>query len=59
MSGLRKDGFLSEASVAKPFATPRRLAVQVTHVAEKAPDVARELLGPSITAAAPAGAGFA
>ena len=56
---LRKDGFLTAASVATPFATPRRLAISVTHVLDKAPDVAREVQGPSVGAAAQAVAGFA
>lgn len=37
-SGLRERGFLTEASVVTPYATPRRLAVTVTLVLAKAPD---------------------
>ena len=59
VADLRKDGFLGDASVAAFYATPRRLAVKVTGVLGKAPDVAREVQGPPVTAAAPAVAGFA
>ena len=37
-SGLRERGFLDPESVAKSYATPRRLAVSVTHVRPVAPD---------------------
>ena len=59
LADLKKDGFLSDSSSAKAFATPRRLAVQVTAVLAKSPDIAREVLGPSVGAPAPAVAGFA
>ncbi len=59
VADLKKDGFLGDASVAAFYATPRRLAVKVTGVLGKAPDVAREVQGPPVTAAAPAVAGFA
>ena len=59
LADLKKDGFLSDASSAKAFATPRRLAVQVTAVLAKSPDIAREVQGPSISAPANAVAGFA
>ena len=36
--GLRDRGFLTAASAATPYATPRRLAVSVTHVLPVAPD---------------------
>ncbi|GAB3627163.1 glycine--tRNA ligase subunit beta [Pandoraea terrae] len=36
--GLRTRGLLSQDSVVTPFATPRRLAVSITHVLERAPD---------------------
>jgi len=35
---LRERGVLSEASVAVPYATPRRLAVSISHVRARAPD---------------------
>jgi glycyl-tRNA synthetase beta chain len=55
-AGLRARGFLDEASRAKSYATPRRLAVAITHVRPVAPDsevtdklmpakVARDALG--------------
>ena len=59
LADLKKDGFLSDSSSAKAFATPRRLAVQVTAVLAKSPDIAREVQGPSISAPANAVAGFA
>ncbi len=45
---LRQSGFLSAQSVIKSYATPRRLAVQVTAVLAKAPDQALEVTGPSV-----------
>ena len=36
--GLRDRGFLQKASVATPYATPRRLAVKITHVLPVSPD---------------------
>jgi glycyl-tRNA synthetase beta chain len=56
---LEKDGFLGKASEATAFATPRRLAVRITDVLEKAPDINREVQGPPVSAAAAAVAGFA
>ncbi|VVE33250.1 glycine--tRNA ligase subunit beta [Pandoraea pneumonica] len=37
-NGLRARGLTTDASVVKPYATPRRLAVAITHVLERAPD---------------------
>ena len=59
VADLKKDGFLTETSQARAFATPRRLAVAITSVMAKAPDIAREVQGPSLSAPAAAVAGFA
>ena len=59
IAGLKNDGFLADPTSSRAFATPRRLAVQVTGVLAKAPDSAREVQGPSVSAPAPAVAGFA
>ena len=48
---LRKDEFLEVESEVRTFATPRRLAVQVTCVRDRAPDKPVELSGPSVKAA--------
>jgi len=56
---LKKDGFLAASSVARPFATPRRLAVSISDVLANSPDVARDVQGPPVGAAAQAIAGFA
>lgn len=45
---LRQDDFLDAGSSVDRFATPRRLAVLITHVRERAPDRAVELSGPSV-----------
>lgn len=45
---LRADRFLAEGSASRALATPRRLAVLVTHVLERAPDEAVEVQGPSV-----------
>ena len=37
-TGLRERGFLTEASVVTPYATPRRLAVAISHVASRSAD---------------------
>ncbi|MEO8484998.1 MAG: glycine--tRNA ligase subunit beta [Betaproteobacteria bacterium] len=55
-AGLRERGFLSEASVVTPYATPRRLAVAITSVMSEAAD--REFvqkLMPAKVAFAPTG----
>ena len=56
---LQKGGFLTESSLASAFATPRRLAVSVSEVLAQAPDAAREVTGPPVSANAQAIAGFA
>jgi glycyl-tRNA synthetase beta chain len=48
MGDLRQSNFLTEKSVAKAFATPRRLAVLVSNVLAKAPDRSVEVAGPSV-----------
>ena len=45
---LRKDGFLDAQSATRWFATPRRLAAQITAVRDVAPDQAVETQGPSV-----------
>lgn len=37
-NGLRTRGLTADASVVTPYATPRRLAVTISHVLERAPD---------------------
>ena len=44
---LERERLVRSGSVAKSFATPRRLAVWVDGVAERQEDVAEELMGPS------------
>jgi glycyl-tRNA synthetase beta chain len=48
VADLRQGGFLTDASVARAFATPRRLAVSITNVRDRAPDAAIEERGPSL-----------
>ena len=50
VADLRRDGFLAEASPAKAFATPRRLAVLITEVRGDAPDSEVIVKGPSVKA---------
>ena len=52
---LRQDDFLGEGSTVDVFATPRRVAVLVTHVRERAPDKPVELSGPSVKVGLDAG----
>jgi glycyl-tRNA synthetase beta chain len=47
---LARDGLLADASVARWFATPRRLAVQLTEVEERAAAKPIEVQGPSVKA---------
>jgi glycyl-tRNA synthetase beta chain len=47
---LARDDFLEADSEVRRFATPRRLAVQITKVRAVAPDKAVELAGPSVKA---------
>ena len=44
---LRRDNLLTQESAAEAYATPRRLAVSISHVLDKAPDQPIEALGPS------------
>jgi glycyl-tRNA synthetase beta chain len=44
---LRQDNLLTHESAAEAYATPRRLAVSISHVLDKAPDRPIEALGPS------------
>jgi len=48
---LERERLVRSGSVAKSFATPRRLAVWVKDVAERQEDVAEELVGPSVKVA--------
>ena len=45
---LRQDEFLTAASAVTAYATPRRLAVQITNVLARAPDKSVEVSGPSV-----------
>jgi len=47
---LREDGFARQDASISVFATPRRLGVQIDKVADKAPDQARTVLGPAVSA---------
>ncbi|MGH8247455.1 MAG: glycine--tRNA ligase subunit beta, partial [Gammaproteobacteria bacterium] len=47
---LRQDDFLENESEVRSFATPRRLAVLITRVRERAPDHAVDIPGPSVKA---------
>ena len=58
-SGLETERLLSTQSAARAYATPRRLAALITAVKDRAPDLEREVQGPSIGAPAQAVAGFA
>ncbi|MGH9576783.1 MAG: glycine--tRNA ligase subunit beta, partial [Terriglobales bacterium] len=58
-SALDKASFASTEGKANAFATPRRLAVQITAVRDRSPDTEREIQGPSTAAPAQAVAGFA
>src|SRR5260370_41249967 len=44
---LRQDNLLTQDSAGEAYATPRRLAVSISHVLDKAPDRPIEALGPS------------
>jgi glycyl-tRNA synthetase beta chain len=56
---LQQDGFLTDRSTLTNFATPRRLALTISHVHEKSPDRSVEFIGPSIKAPEQAVLGFA
>jgi glycyl-tRNA synthetase beta chain len=45
---LRDDGLLAEGSTSKSYATPRRLAVVISRVRDRAPDQSIERTGPSV-----------
>jgi glycyl-tRNA synthetase beta chain len=47
-AGLERDGFLTEKSDRRVFATPRRLAVLITHVRATAPAAEVLVKGPSV-----------
>jgi len=55
---LAKDGFLTKSAI-QSFATPRRLAVLIPNVLRQAPDKPLQFVGPPVTAAEKAIAGFA
>jgi glycyl-tRNA synthetase beta chain len=56
---LEAAGLRASESGSRYFATPRRLAVAVSHVRAAAPDSRERVLGPSLKAPAEAAAGFA
>ncbi|HUJ86057.1 MAG TPA: glycine--tRNA ligase subunit beta [Burkholderiales bacterium] len=58
-ANLEQEGFLTRHSAARAFATPRRLAVSITGVLDKAADQALEITGPSANAPPQAVTGFA
>jgi glycyl-tRNA synthetase beta chain len=58
-SELGKERFLGNGSAATAYATPRRIAVSLTHVNDRSPDVERDVQGPPVSAAAQAVSGFA
>ena len=58
-SDLQKGGFLKNDSRLRTFATPRRLALQITQVQERSPDSQRDVQGPAVGAPPPAVSGFA
>ncbi|MBY0270945.1 MAG: glycine--tRNA ligase subunit beta [Burkholderiales bacterium] len=45
---LQQEGFLAAGSASRAFATPRRLAVQITQTLAQSPDKALEIQGPSV-----------
>jgi glycyl-tRNA synthetase beta chain len=57
--GLASSGLVDLVVDSAFFATPRRLAVRVPNVRERAPDTEREVQGPSVSAPEQAVAGFA
>ncbi len=59
VNDLESAGLRASGSTARHFATPRRLAVAVTRVLAKAPDLRERVQGPSAKAPAEAVAGFA
>ena len=59
VNDLESAGLRASGSTARHFATPRRLAVAVTHVLAAAPDLREKVQGPSVKAPPEAVAGFA
>jgi glycyl-tRNA synthetase beta chain len=59
LDGLSSSGLIDTIADFNCFATPRRLAVLVPNVREKAADNSREVQGPSVSAPPQAVAGFA
>jgi glycyl-tRNA synthetase beta chain len=47
---LREDGYAAEGAAVTAFATPRRLGALVDKVSDQAPDQARTVLGPAVSA---------
>jgi len=45
---LQQEGFLAANSASRAYATPRRLAVQITRTLAQSPDKALEIQGPSV-----------
>ena len=45
---LQQEGFLAAGSASRAYATPRRLAVQITQTLAQSPDKALEIQGPSV-----------
>lgn len=45
---LQQEGFLTAGSASRAYATPRRLAIQITKVLAQSPDKALEIQGPSV-----------
>ncbi|MGD9952187.1 MAG: glycine--tRNA ligase subunit beta [Burkholderiales bacterium] len=58
-NALESAGLRATGSAARYFATPRRLAVSITHVLAKAPDARERIQGPALQAPPQAVAGFA
>ncbi|MEK6592780.1 MAG: glycine--tRNA ligase subunit beta [Pseudomonadota bacterium] len=50
LQDLRQDTLAGQDSIATAYATPRRLAVSITHVLDKGSDQALEISGPSVKA---------
>ena len=59
LDGLKSIGLVDAASDCTFFATPRRLAVRIPNVRERAADTRRDVQGPSVQAPAQAVEGFA
>jgi len=59
LEGLASSHLIDSGAGAESFSTPRRLAVRIANVRDRAPDSAREVQGPSSGAPAQAVEGFA